>query len=171
VTNSPPGTSRQYLGALDQGTSSTRFMVFSRQGHVVACAQREHRQIYPQAGWVEHVPAEILANSLAVIDEAMQAAGISANEIAAVGITNQRETAVVWDRKTGEAIYNALVWQDTRVADTVTQLASHGGQDRFRAITGLPLSTYFSTMCPEPELAPRRASCCSATSIPGCSGT
>jgi glycerol kinase len=119
-------------------------MVFSRQGHVVACAQREHRQIYPQAGWVEHVPAEILANSLAVIDEAMQAAGISANEIAAVGITNQRETAVVWDRKTGEAIYNALVWQDTRVADTVTQLASHGGQDRFRAITGLPLSTYFS---------------------------
>ncbi len=137
-------TSRQLLGALDQGTTSTRFMIFNRQGEVVACAQREHRQIYPQAGWVEHVPAEILANSLAVIDEALQSSGISPAEIACLGIANQRETAVVWDRRTGEAIYNAIVWQDTRVADTVTHLAAHGGQDRFRAITGLPLSTYFS---------------------------
>jgi glycerol kinase len=144
VTNSHQGSSAQYLGALDQGTSSTRFMIFNRQGDVVSFAQREHAQIYPHAGWVEHVPSEILASSLAVIDEATQAAGICANEVASVGITNQRETTVVWDRKTGQAIYNAVVWQDTRVADAVTQLASRGGQDRFRAITGLPLSTYFS---------------------------
>jgi len=144
MKNASPGRPRQLLGALDQGTTSTRFMIFNGEGDVVACAQREHRQIYPQAGWVEHVPAEILASSLAVMDEALAASGVTAAEIACVGITNQRETAVVWDRKTGEAIYNAVVWQDTRVADTVTQLASRGGQDRFRAITGLPLSTYFS---------------------------
>ncbi|MDP9037716.1 MAG: glycerol kinase GlpK [Acidobacteriota bacterium] len=119
-------------------------MIFNRGGEVVSCAQREHRQIYPQAGWVEHVPAEILANSLAVMDEALATAGVAAREIASIGIANQRETAVVWDRRTGEAIYNALVWQDTRVADAVTLLASKGGQDRFRATTGLPLSTYFS---------------------------
>jgi glycerol kinase len=119
-------------------------MLFNRQGEVVACAQREHTQIYPQAGWVEHDPAEILASSVAVIEEVLAAGPVQAREIAAVGITNQRETAVVWDRKTGKAIYNAVVWQDTRVAETVTQLASRGGQNRFRAKTGLPLSTYFS---------------------------
>jgi glycerol kinase len=144
MANPTAGSSRQLLGALDQGTTSTRFMIFDRQGNVVSFAQREHRQIYPQAGWVEHVPSEILASSLVVIDEAMQAAGALASEVASIGITNQRETAVVWDRKTGQEIYNAVVWQDTRVADTVTQLASRGGQDRFRVITGLPLSTYFS---------------------------
>jgi glycerol kinase len=144
MTIATPGRARQLLAALDQGTTSTRFMIFNGDGDVVACVQREHRQIYPQAGWVEHVPAEILSSSLAVIDEALAASGVSASEIACLGITNQRETAVVWDRRTGEAIYNAVVWQDTRVADTVTQLASRGGQDRFRAITGLPLSTYFS---------------------------
>jgi glycerol kinase len=136
--------SSHLLGALDQGTTSTRFMVFNRQGEVVASAQREHRQIYPQAGWVEHVPAEILASSIAVIEEVFATTSVRPSEIACLGITNQRETAVVWDRTTGEAIYNAVVWQDTRVADTVTQLASHGGQNRFRASTGLPLSTYFS---------------------------
>ena len=119
-------------------------MVFNREGEVVASAQREHRQIYPQAGWVEHVPAEILAASIGVIDEVFATSQVRPSDIAAVGITNQRETAIVWDRKTGEAIYNAVVWQDTRVAETVTQLASRGGQDRFRATTGLPLSTYFS---------------------------
>jgi glycerol kinase len=144
MTNSELGSPRQLLGALDQGTTSTRFMLFNRQGDVVSSAQREHRQIYPQAGWVEHVPADILASSLAVIDEAVQSAGVSARDIASIGIANQRETAVVWDRKSGEAIHNALVWQDTRVADAVTHLAANGGQDRFRAITGLPLSTYFS---------------------------
>ncbi len=144
MNNAIPGRARQLLAALDQGTTSTRFMIFNGDGDVVACAQREHRQIYPQAGWVEHVPAEILGSSLAVIDEALAASGVSASDIACLGITNQRETAVVWDRRTGEAIYNAVVWQDTRVAETVTQLASRGGQDRFRVITGLPLSTYFS---------------------------
>jgi len=135
---------RSLLGALDQGTTSTRFMIFNRQGDVAANAQQEHRQIYPQAGWVEHVPADILASSYAVIEQAIASSGITPQQIAAIGITNQRETAIVWDRKTGEAIYNAVVWQDTRVAETVTQLAARGGQDRFRSITGLPLSTYFS---------------------------
>jgi glycerol kinase len=135
---------KSLLGALDQGTTSTRFMVFNRQGDVVASAQQEHRQIYPQAGWVEHVAADILASTYAVIEEALVSSGVTPQQIAAIGITNQRETAVVWDRKTGEAVYNAVVWQDTRVAETVTQLASRGGQDRFRSITGLPLSTYFS---------------------------
>lgn len=144
MTNSSTALSPTLLGALDQGTTSTRFMLFNRQGEVVACAQREHTQIYPQAGWVEHDPAEILASSVAVIEEVLAAGPVQAREIAAVGITNQRETAVVWDRKTGKAIYNAVVWQDTRVAETVTQLASRGGQNRFRAKTGLPLSTYFS---------------------------
>ena len=132
------------LGALDQGTTSTRFMIFNRAAEVVACAQREHRQIYPQAGWVEHDPAEILTATLAVIEEALQSSGVQPSQIAAVGITNQRETTVVWNRKTGQAVHNAIVWQDTRVAGAVAQLAAHGGQDRFRAITGLPLTTYFS---------------------------
>jgi glycerol kinase len=144
MTQSNSGIIPHLLGALDQGTTSTRFMVFNREGEVVASAQREHRQIYPQAGWVEHVPAEILASSIGVIEEVFATSQVRPNEIAAVGITNQRETAVVWDRETGEAIYNAVVWQDTRVAETVTQLASRGGQDRFRVTTGLPLSTYFS---------------------------
>jgi glycerol kinase len=144
MTHSASASAPHLLGALDQGTTSTRFMVFNRQGEVVAWAQREHRQIYPQAGWVEHVAAEILANSIAVIEDVLAGGQVQAREIAALGITNQRETAVVWDRTTGEAIYNAVVWQDTRVAEKVSQLASQGGQNRFRAITGLPLSTYFS---------------------------
>jgi glycerol kinase len=144
MTQSASASAPHLLGALDQGTTSTRFMVFNRQGDVVAWAQREHRQIYPQAGWVEHVPAEILANSLAVIEDVLAAGQVGAGEIAALGITNQRETVVVWDRRTGEAMYNAVVWQDTRVAETVAELAAHGGQNRFRATTGLPLSTYFS---------------------------
>jgi glycerol kinase len=144
MTSNSHAVAPHLLGALDQGTTSTRFMVFDRQGEVVACAQREHRQIYPQAGWVEHVPSEILASAVGVIEEVLSTTQIQARDIASIGITNQRETAVVWDRKTGEAIYNAVVWQDTRVADTVTRLASRGGQDRFRATTGLPLSTYFS---------------------------
>ena len=132
------------LGALDQGTTSTRFMIFNREAGVVGSAQREHGQIYPQAGWVEHDPAEILAATLAVMEEALQSSGVQPAQIAAVGITNQRETTVVWDRKTGRPVHHAIVWQDTRVAETVAQLAAHGGQDRFRATTGLPLTTYFS---------------------------
>ena len=133
-----------YIGALDQGTTSTRFILFDRNGRVVSCAQREHGQIYPKPGWVEHDPAEILRNVDAVIDEAVQMAGAAAGDVACLGITNQRETTVVWDRRTGDAVANAIVWQDTRVAEEVARLASAGGQDRFRAKTGLPLSTYFS---------------------------
>jgi glycerol kinase len=144
MTNAASKTPPHLLGALDQGTTSTRFMIFNREADVIASAQREHRQIYPQAGWVEHDPAEILASTLAVIAEALQTSGVQPSQLAAVGITNQRETTVVWDHKTGKPIHNAIVWQDTRVADTVAELAAHGGQDRFRAVTGLPLTTYFS---------------------------
>ncbi len=119
-------------------------MLFDRGGRIIACAQREHRQIYPKAGWVEHDPAEILRSALTVVDEALQEAGAAATDVAALGITNQRETTVVWDRRTGAAIANAIVWQDTRTAEDVGRLAEGGGQDRFRAQTGLPLSTYFS---------------------------
>jgi len=134
----------KYIAAIDQGTSSTRFMVFDRKGTAVAVAQKEHRQIYPKPGWVEHDPLEIVSRTREVVAEAMERRGLAPGDLAAIGITNQRETTVVWDRKTGQPVYNALVWQDTRVADAVAQLARDGGQDRFRARTGLPLATYFS---------------------------
>lgn len=133
-----------YVGAIDQGTTSTRFIVFSRSGQIVATAQKEHEQVYPQPGWVEHSPAEIWVRTQEVIAEAMQSKGLTGKDLAAVGITNQRETTVVWNRKTGQAVYNAIVWQDTRVSNDVEELAKNGGQDRFRATTGLPLATYFS---------------------------
>src|SRR5271154_239060 len=133
-----------YVGAIDQGTTSTRFMVFDRSGRIVSWAQREHRQIYPQPGWVEHDPEEIWRNTQQVIAEAMRAGGLRAGDLAAVGITNQRETTIVWNRKTGSAVYNAIVWQDTRVEDYVAEFSRDGGQDRFRAKTGLPLAAYFS---------------------------
>ncbi len=133
-----------YVGAIDQGTTSTRFIVFSRSGQIVASAQKEHEQIYPQPGWVEHDPREIWARMEEVIAEAMQSKGLTASDLAAVGITNQRETTVVWDRNTGRPVCNAIVWQDTRVSGYVEELAKAGGQDRFRGKTGLPLATYFS---------------------------
>jgi len=133
-----------YIGAIDQGTTSTRFIVFSRAGQVVATAQQEHEQIYPQPGWVEHRPEEIWTRTQAVIAEALHAKGLTATDLAAVGITNQRETTAVWNRRTGQAVYNAIVWQDTRVGNYVDELSRNGGQDRFRAKTGLPLATYFS---------------------------
>jgi glycerol kinase len=135
-----------YVGAIDQGTTSTRFMVFDQSSSVVACAQKEHTQIYPQPGWVEHDPEEIWRNTQEVITEAMRRQGLSAEDLAAIGITNQRETTVLWNRTTGRPIANALVWQDTRVTDYVAELGRAGGQDRFRAKTGLPLSTYFSSL-------------------------
>ncbi|MBB5056302.1 glycerol kinase [Granulicella aggregans] len=134
----------EYIGALDQGTTSTRFMVFDRTGRIVSVAQKEHEQIYPQPGWVEHDPLEIWRRTLEVIDEAVEARGLRAKDLACIGITNQRETTVVWNRLTGAPVYNALVWQDTRVADYVARLAQDGGQNRFQAKTGLPLTTYFS---------------------------
>jgi glycerol kinase len=133
-----------YVGAIDQGTTSTRFMIFDHSGKVVGVDQREHEQIYPKPGWVEHDPKEILTRMDEVIEAGLKKANIEASDLAAVGITNQRETTVVWDRNTGQPVYNALVWQDTRTQDIVTELSRDGGQDRFRETTGLPLATYFS---------------------------
>jgi len=133
-----------YIGAIDQGTTSTRFIVFDRSGRVVTMAQKEHEQIYPQPGWVEHNSLEIWQRTREVIADAMAKGKLHPSDLAAIGITNQRETTVVWNRKTGKPVANALVWQDTRVADYVSELAKAGGQDRFRRKTGLPLSTYFS---------------------------
>ena len=133
-----------YIGALDQGTTSSRFIVFDRSGRIVSSAQSEHEQIYPQAGWVEHDPEEIWRRTNEVIQAAMESGGLRGEDLAAIGITNQRETTVVWQRKTGKPVYNAIVWQDTRVDLAVAEYAAHGGQDRYRARTGLPLATYFS---------------------------
>ncbi len=158
-----------YVAAIDQGTTSTRCIVFDRQGQIISQAQKEHQQIYPQPGWVEHDPEEIWRNTLEVVALARINAKLSAADIAAVGITNQRETTVVWNRRTGKPYYNAIVWQDMRTADLVAQFSAgsetfedrfrpgrvldnvavgkgtnKAGQDRFRAQTGLPLATYFS---------------------------
>ncbi|HJT69403.1 MAG TPA: glycerol kinase GlpK [Terriglobales bacterium] len=133
-----------YIGAIDQGTTSTRFIIFDRSGAIVSTAQEEHEQIYPQPGWVEHDPEEIWQRTQSVLARAMQSAKLQPSDLAAIGITNQRETTVVWNRKTGKPVYNALVWQDTRVAPSVAEFSRQGGQDRYRAKTGLPLATYFS---------------------------
>ena len=132
------------IGAIDQGTTSTRFIVFDQAGSVVAIAQKEHAQIYPRPGWVEHSAQEIVRNTDEVIAAALAGPKLAARDFAAVGITNQRETTVVWDRRTGEPVHNALVWQDTRVDPLVAYFAADGGKDRFRARTGLPLASYFS---------------------------
>jgi len=134
----------QYVGAIDQGTTSTRFAVVDRSGSIVAMDQREHRQIYPKPGWVEHDAAEIWANTEIVIAGALAAAGIAASDLTAVGITNQRETTLVWDRTTGEPLAPAIVWQDTRTDEVCRRLGGDEGPDRFRRVTGLPLATYFA---------------------------
>jgi glycerol kinase len=133
-----------YVGALDQGTTSTRFMIFDHAGEVVGIDQKEHEQIFPKPGWVEHDANEVWTRSQEVIDGALAKNNLSAADIAAVGVTNQRETTVVWDRATGEPIHNALVWQDTRTDTICDELSADGGQDRFREKTGLPIATYFS---------------------------
>ena len=132
------------VGAIDQGTTSTRFMIFDRSGAVVASAQREFPQILPRPGWVEHDPIEIRESVEAVIGEALDAAQMAARDLVAVGIANQRETTVVWDRTTGRPLANAVVWQDTRTDRICERLAQEGGIDRFRDRTGLPVATYFS---------------------------
>ena len=134
----------EYVGALDQGTTSTRFMIFNHGGDVVDFDQKEHEQIYPKPGWVEHDANEIWERSQEVIKGALDKAGIKASDLAAVGITNQRETTVLWDRNTGQPVHNALVWQDTRTDKLCNELSKEGGQDRFRSTTGLPIATYFS---------------------------
>ncbi|MGY1552500.1 glycerol kinase GlpK [Microbacterium sp. A588] len=133
-----------HIVAIDQGTTSTRAIVFDHKGAIVATGQREHEQIFPRAGWVEHDASEIWQNVQLVIDEAVAQAGITAADVAAIGITNQRETTVVWDRATGEPICNAIVWQDTRTQPFIDELAADGGVRRFAETTGLPLATYFS---------------------------
>lgn len=136
----------EYIGAIDQGTTSTRFIVFDRSGRLVACAQKEHEQIYPRAGWVEHDPNEIWRRTEEVIGGAMEMRGLRPRDLAAIGITNQRETTLLWNRHTGRPVANAIVWQDTRVGDQVSEFSRSGGADRFRSQTGLPLSTYFSSL-------------------------
>ena len=121
-------------------------MVFDKAARIVAVAQKEHEQIFPRPGWVEHDALEIMRRTEEVIAEALEQRGLRPSDLAAIGITNQRETTVVWDRRSGEPIANAIVWQDTRVAEDVGHFAKNGGQDRFRAQTGLPLSTYFSSL-------------------------
>jgi glycerol kinase len=134
----------QYAAALDQGTTSTRCMIFDHGGQVVAIDQLEHEQIFPQAGWVEHDPMEVWQRARQVMDAALTKSKANASDIAGLGITNQRETTVVWDKNTGEPVYNAIVWQDTRTDKICDELMADGGQDRFRQTTGLPIATYFS---------------------------
>ena len=133
-----------YIGSIDQGTTSTRFIIFNKGGEIISVGQKEHKQIYPQAGWVEHDSDEIWRNTQEVIGLALGKANLSAKDLAAVGITNQRETTLAWNKITGKPYYNALVWQDTRVGSELAELAKDGGMDRFRVKTGLPLATYFS---------------------------
>ncbi|MFP5315270.1 MAG: glycerol kinase GlpK, partial [Actinomycetes bacterium] len=134
----------QYVIAIDQGTTSSRAIVFDHQGNIVSSGQKEHEQIFPKAGWVEHDPLEIWDNTREVIGNALSKANLTRHDIAAVGITNQRETAVVWDKNTGKPVYNAIVWQDTRTQPIVDELAADGGVERFKQQVGLPLATYFS---------------------------
>jgi glycerol kinase len=134
----------EYAAALDQGTTSSRCMIFDHGGQVAAVEQLEHEQIYPQPGWVEHDPGEVWQRCRQVMDGALGKVGGNAGDIAAIGVTNQRETTVVWDRNTGEPVYNAIVWQDTRTDKICDELSQDGGQDRFRLKNGLPIATYFS---------------------------
>lgn len=135
---------KKYVLAIDQGTTSSRAIVFDHDGKIVSVGQKEHEQIFPKAGWVEHNPIEIWENVREVIGDALTKADINRHSIAAVGITNQRETAVVWDKTTGKPVYNAIVWQDTRTDQIARELAGDEGPDRFKHICGLPLATYFS---------------------------
>lgn len=134
----------KYAAAIDQGTTSTRFMIFDHSGNVVGVDQKEHEQIYPKPGWVEHNPMEIWTRTQEVIEGALRKSGVNPKDIAAIGVTNQRETTIVWEKATGKPVYNAIVWQDTRTDKICNELAADGGQDRFRPKTGLPLATYFS---------------------------
>jgi glycerol kinase len=134
----------EYAAALDQGTTSSRCMIFDHGGQVAAVEQLEHEQIYPKPGWVEHDPNEVWVRCRDVMDGALEKVGGNAGDIAAIGITNQRETTVVWDRNTGEPVFNAIVWQDTRTDKICEELSRDGGQDRFRLKNGLPIATYFS---------------------------
>jgi len=134
----------QYIAAIDQGTTSTRCILFDQRGNVRSAAQYEHNQIYPQPGWVEHDPLEIWEKTQLAVRQAAGNSGIDPASIAAVGVTNPRETTIVWERHTGKPVYNAIVWQDTRTKSICDELTQDTGLDRFREKTGLPLATYFS---------------------------
>ncbi|MBV9738030.1 MAG: glycerol kinase, partial [Hyphomicrobiales bacterium] len=134
----------KYVGSIDQGTTSTRFIVFDSDGNIRTSDQKEHAQLYPQPGWVEHDPVEIWRNTHSVIVGALDKAHLAPEDLSCIGIANQRETMLLWDRATGSPLHNAIVWQDTRTDRLVARFAKHGGQDRLRAKTGLPLATYFS---------------------------
>src|SRR6202142_438237 len=134
----------KYIAAIDQGTTSTRFMIFDHEGNAIAVDQKEHEQIYPKPGWVEHDPLEIWKRTQEVIAGALKKGGINPKDIAAIGITNQRETTVVWDKQTGKPVYNAIVWQDTRTDEICKELEKQGRRDALKEKTGLPLATYFS---------------------------
>ena len=136
--------SERYVAAIDQGTASSRCMVFDRRARIVSVAQKEHRHYFPRPGWVEHDPEEIWRNVLEVVNEALAKAELSASDLSALGIANQRETAVLWDRRTGMPVHNAINWEDTRTDQLCRELAGDAGQNRFREKTGLPLATYFS---------------------------
>ncbi len=139
-----PQPTDTYVAAIDQGTTSSRCIIFDHDGAIVAVDQREHRQIFPKPGWVEHDATEIWAKVQAVVAGALAKAGLRADQLTALGITNQRETTVLWDRRTGKPVHNAIVWQDTRTSGLCDQLGGEVGQDRFRDTTGLPLASYFS---------------------------
>ena len=168
-----------YVGAIDQGTTSTRFIVFDRSGAIVSVAQKEHEQIYPKPGYVEHDPLEIWRNTQSRDGRRAREERLKPSDLAAVGITNQRETTLLWDRLTGEPLHNALVWQDTRVDALVESFAREGGRDRLRKTTGLPLASYFSGLklrwlldtVPGARARPRKARPCSAPWTAGSSGT
>jgi glycerol kinase len=134
----------RYVAAIDQGTASSRCLVFDRRARIVSVAQKEHRHYFPRPGWVEHDPEEIWRNVLEVVDEALAKAELSPADLSALGIANQRETTVLWDRRTGMPVHNAINWEDTRTDQLCRELSSHGGQGRFREKTGLPIATYFS---------------------------
>lgn len=133
-----------FIAAIDQGTTSSRCIVFDRDGRIVSVDQKEHEQIFPKPGWVEHDATEIWANVQQVVAGAVEKAGITAADVKAIGITNQRETTLMWDKNTGEPVHNAIVWQDTRTDGLCKELGRNVGQDRFRRETGLPLASYFS---------------------------
>jgi glycerol kinase len=134
----------QYIAAIDQGTTSSRCIVFGADGRIVSVDQQEHRQIFPQPGWVEHDAAEIWTRVQSVVHGALEKARLTKDDIRAIGITNQRETTLLWDKHTGEPVHNAIVWQDTRTEGLCRELGRNVGQDRFRRETGLPLSSYFA---------------------------
>ena len=134
----------RYVAAIDQGTASSRCLVFDRRARIVSVAQKEHHHYFPRPGWVEHDPEEIWTNVLEVVTEAVATAELEPSDLSALGIANQRETAVLWDRRTGTPVHNAINWEDTRTDQLCRELSRHGGQERFREKTGLPIATYFS---------------------------